>query len=213
MPISAPASCTSRSSALIVSRPPAPVGESKRADAAPRVANAPVADGAEDPARVAVRPAEPAVRQSVSAMLSGSVQTSDGLPVAGARVVLVAAHQGRGRQTTAAELVDSEVVGDAKEPGGETVARVEAFKRAPGADEGLLGQVAGELDVAHQLGEEARQPPLVAADQRGKGLSIAVFHLLVHLVDAHAADAVVDRVLEQQTTDGLVALGVVGPPL
>jgi demethylmenaquinone methyltransferase / 2-methoxy-6-polyprenyl-1,4-benzoquinol methylase len=70
-----------------------------------------------------------------------------------------------GVELTAAEMIDRDVVGDLEQPGGELEVRSVAIEMGEDFDEGVLGQILGELTVAHHAEDEREDRPLVSLDQ------------------------------------------------
>ncbi len=71
-------------------------------------------------------------------------------------------------QSTPAQVVDTEVVADAKKPRREAVFRVEPIECRPRPDERLLAEFPSEFDISDQLTEKGRQTPLIAAHEDGE---------------------------------------------
>ncbi len=73
-------------------------------------------------------------------------------------------------EASPAQVVDPEVVADAKEPGRKSVLRIKSFERRPGSDKCLLAKFPSELDIPDELGEERRQAPLITSNEDGEGI-------------------------------------------
>ena len=79
--------------------------------------------------------------------------------------------------TAATGFVENEVSGDCVEPGGEFGGGFVARGAFPDADEDLLGDVVGIVDVSEHSGYGSDDGALVEFDELLEGLDIAVFDL------------------------------------
>ena len=83
-------------------------------------------------------------------------------------------------------MIDRRVVRDLEDPGGELELGAVGIDRVERLDEGLLGEILGQLAVAHHAEEQGKDRTLVAPDQLAVGGLLAGAGPQNHLLIAEA---------------------------
>ena len=99
--------------------------------------------------------------------LLGRVAPEVGQAIQRVDLVAVFVHTGRRQQQSALpQVIDSGVVGNAKQPARKPEARVVLVQPPEHLEEGILGQILGKPGILHQSGDQVVDGPLETPHQR-----------------------------------------------